>query len=323
MHSAVELKQRQTGAAPPGVALPRPTASSRTPLGRLFDTVEPYLFIAPALAFYSLFLALPILGVVLISLLEWSGISMRDIRFVGFANYQAMAADPVFWQALWHNVVFIGFGATAMDVFGLFLAVLLEQGLRGSNLFRGIFFIPTIMSLVVVGIVFVLILSPELGLVNPMLRRVGLGSLARAWLGDPATALPTVIAVDVWKNFGLAMFLFVAGLKGIPQEYYEAASIDGANGWRRFWDITLPALRPVTAAVITLTSINTLKLFDLVYVMTAGGPNHASQVLTTWMYAQGFMFNNMGYGSALAVVLLLITFVVTVVQFKLVSRGDD
>lgn len=305
------------------VALPAATVATRQPRrGHLLATIEAYLFVLPAFAFYALFLALPIVGVVFISLLDWSGISMKDIQFVGFANYRAMADDPVFWQALWHNIVFIGFGAGAMVVLGLFLAVLLEQGLRGSNLFRGIFFIPTIMSLVVVGIVFVLLLSPELGLVNPLLRSVGLGSLTRAWLGDPATALPTVIAADVWKNFGLAMFLFVAGLKAIPQEYYEAASIDGANAWRHFLDITLPALRPVTAVVITLTSINTLKLFDLVYVMTAGGPNHASQVLTTWMYAQGFMFNNMGYGSALAVVLLLITFVITVIQFKLVSRDD-
>jgi raffinose/stachyose/melibiose transport system permease protein len=257
-----------------------------------------------------------------ISLLEWSGISLQNIRFAGLGNYRTMAGDPVFWQALVHNLVFIGAGASAMVVLGLFLAVLLEQGLPGSNLFRGIFFIPTIMSLVVVGIVFVLLLSPELGLVNPLLRSAGLGSLTRAWLGDPQMALPTVIGVDVWKNFGLSMFLFVAGLKGIPQEYYEAASIDGASAWRRFRDITLPALRPVTAVVICLTSINTLKLFDLVYVMTAGGPNHASQVLTTWMYSQGFMFNNMGYGSALAVVLLLITFVITVVQFKLVSRSE-
>jgi raffinose/stachyose/melibiose transport system permease protein len=298
-------------------------AARRSNLNRFIGAVESYLFVLPAFAFYAIFLGLPIIGVVVISLLDWSGLTLGDAQFVGFANYVSMSQDTVFWKALLHNIIFIGFGATAMVLLGLILAVLLELGLRGSNFFRGVFFIPTVMSLVVVGIVFVLMLSPELGLVNPLLRSVGLDSLTRAWLGDPKTALPTVIAVDVWKNFGLAMFLFVAGLKGIPTEYYEAASIDGANAWRRFWDITLPALRPVTAVVICLTSINTLKLFDLVYVMTAGGPNHASQVLTTWMYFQGFMFNNMGYGSALAVVLLLVTFVITVIQFRLVSRSND
>lgn len=285
--------------------------------------VEPYLFVLPALAFYTLFLALPIVGVVLISLLDWSGLSMNDIAWAGIDNYRTLANDDVFWKAFLHNIVFIGAGASAMVVLGLVLAVLLEQGLRGSNFFRGVFFVPTVTSMVVVGIVFVLILSPELGLVNPLLTDLNLSGWRRAWLGDPDTALLSVIGADVWKNFGFSMFLFVAGLKNIPSEFYEAASLDGANAWRRFWDITLPALRPVTAMIIALVSINTLKLFDLVYVMTAGGPNHTSEVLTTWMYAQGFMFNKMGYGSALAVVLLMITFVITIIQFKVVDRGDD
>ena len=300
-----------------------PAVEERRPPRWRGADAEAYLFVLPAFAFYTVFLALPIAGVVAISLLDWSGLSMAGIAWAGIDNYVTLANDAVFWQALLHNVVFIGAGASAMVVLGLVLAVLLEQGLRGSNFFRGVFFVPTVMSMVVVGIVFMLILSPELGLVNPLLRGVGLGGLARAWLGDPLTALPTVIGVDVWKNFGLSMFLFVAGLKNIPSEYYEAASIDGANGWRRFWDITLPSLRHVTAVVVTLASINTLKLFDLVYVMTAGGPNHASEVLTTWMYQQGFKFNNMGYGSALAVVLLLVTFVITAIQFTVLSRNQE
>jgi raffinose/stachyose/melibiose transport system permease protein len=286
-------------------------------------TVEPYLFVLPSLVFYVVFLALPIVGAVVISLLNWSGMSMSDIKWAGGDNYIALAHDQVFWQALKHNMIFIAGGASGVVVLGLVLAVLLEQGLRGSNFFRGIFFVPTVVSMVVVGIVFILILSPEFGLINPLLARGHLQSWQHAWLGEPLTALPTVIGVDVWKNFGLSMFLFVAGLKNIPSEFYEAASIDGANAWQRFSGITLPSLRPVTAVVVILASINSLKLFDLVYVMTAGGPNHASEVLTTWMYAQGFMFNNMGYGSALAVVLLVITFVLTAIQFRVMSRGTD
>lgn len=283
---------------------------------------EPYAFILPTLLFYSIFLALPIAGVVVISLLDWSGLSMTNVGWAGVDNYVALASDGVFWQALVHNVVFIGLGATAMVCLGLVLAVLLEQGLPGSNLFRGIYFVPTIMANVVVGIIFVLLLSPDLGLVNPLLRAVGLGGFGRAWLGDPSTALPTVIGIDVWKQFGLSMFLFVAGLKGIPAELYEAADIDGATAWQRFWSITLPALRPVTAVVMALASINTLKVFDLVYVMTMGGPNHRSEVLTTWMYQQGFKFNNMGYGAAIAVALLVVTLVLTVVQYRVMSRDN-
>ncbi len=289
---------------------------------RLFAAMGPYAFILPALIFYVVFLALPILGTVVISLLNWSGLSLSDLHWAGLANYVALSQDVVFWAALRHNVIFILVGATTVVVAGLFLAVLLERGLRGSNFFRGVFFIPTVMSMVVVGIVFMLILSPELGLINPLLRAVGLGSLARAWLGDPATSLLVVIGCDVWKNFGFSMFLFVAGLKGIDAELYEAASMDGANAWQSFWRITLPVLAPVTATVIVLVSINTLKLFDLVYVMTHGGPGHASEVLTSWMYFQGFMYNKMGYGSSIAVVLLMLTLMLTLFQFRVLARDN-
>src|SRR3954452_2963954 len=192
------------------ITAPMSTAAPRRAVGnRAVAWVEPYLFVLPALAFYAIFLALPIVGVLIISLLNWSGLSMSDIAWAGLTNYQALANDPVFWQALLHNLIFIGGGASAVVVLGRTLAVLLQQGLRGSNLFRGGFFIPTVLSFVVVGIVFMLILSPELGLINPLPRGAHLGGLQRAWLGERATALPTVIGVDVWKNFGLSMFLFV------------------------------------------------------------------------------------------------------------------
>lgn len=290
---------------------------------RLGPGLIPYIFILPALFFYTIFLALPIFGTVLVSMLDWSGISLNDIEWAGTANYVQLTQDKVFWQALKHNLIFIATGTSSIVILGLILAVLLERGLPGSNFFRGAFFIPTVMSMVVVGIVFMLILSPELGLINPFLHSVGLGNLAHAWLGDPRTALGTIIASDVWKNFGFAMFLFVAGLKNIDSELYEAAAIDGSNAWQSFWRITMPVLWPVTTLVIILISIGTLKLFDLVYVMTHGGPNHASEVLTTWMYFQGFMYNNMGYGSAIAVVLLAVTFGLTLIQFRVLSRDRN
>jgi raffinose/stachyose/melibiose transport system permease protein len=285
--------------------------------------LTPYAFIAPALIFYVVFLAMPLVGTVLISLLNWSGLSWNDMEWAGVNNYVKLTRDPVFWQALKNNLFFMVTGTGATVTLGLFLAVLLERGLPGFNLFRGLFFMPTVMSMVVVAVVFMLILSPELGLINPLLRTLGLGRFQRAWLGDPQTALITVTAVDVWKNFGLSMFLFVAGLKSIDSEVYEAASIDGANAWQSFWRITMPSLWPVTTVVIVLVSIGTLKLFDLIYVMTHGGPNHASEVLTSWMYSQGFMYNNMGYGSAIAVVLLAVSFMLALVQFKVAGRDAN
>lgn len=283
----------------------------------------PYAFILPALIPYVVFLALPIVGSIALSFFNWTGISFNNIEFAGLQNYQLLMEDEVFWKAITHNLYFILGGVTGIVAVALTLAVLLEQHLPFSSFFRGMFFVPTTTSLVVVGIVFMLILSPELGLVNPLLRQIGLGSLARAWLGDPDTVMPTIIAVDIWKNFGLSMFLFVAGLKGIDAELYDAAKIDGATPWQTFWRVTMPVLWPVTALVIVLTSIGTLKLFDLVYVMTAGGPNYASEVLTTWMYTQGFRYSKMGYGSAIGVVLLVLTLVLSLIQLRVFAMTRE
>ena len=276
----------------------------------------PWLFILPSLTFYVIFKAIPIFSTFVISLYQWEGISFATMDFIGIQNYVGLFRDEIFSKALWNNMLFIGMGASIVTVFSLFIAVLLERSLPLSNFFRGTFFIPAVMSMVVIGIVFTLFLNPQLGMVNPFLKLIGLGSLTRDWLGDPQLALPTVILSHVWQMFGFYMFIFIAGLKSIPDELYEAAHIDGASAWQDFWYVTLPILKPVTVVVVILATINTLKTFDLVYVMTFGGPNYASQVLTLWMYLQGFMYNHMGYGSAVAVALLLITFAFSAVQLK-------
>jgi raffinose/stachyose/melibiose transport system permease protein len=171
-----------------------------------------------------------------------------------------------------------------------------------------------VISLVVVGIVFTLVLSPSLGLINPFLEAIGLGQFAGAWLGDPDLALPIVIAIDVWHGFGLYMFLFISRLIAIPQDLHDAAFVDGANGWQDIIHITLPLMKSMVAMVVLLASIEALKLFAIVYVMTKGGPNHATEVLSTWAYFQAFTANNVGYGSAILVVLLIITFVLAYIQ---------
>ena len=280
------------------------------------EALTAYLFILPALLFYVVFLALPTVGTVFISFFDWTGTTLSELDWNGVGNYTELAGDEVFRKALVHNIVFIVVGATLAVAIGLVLAVLLEQGLPGSGLFRGAFFIPTILSLIVVGLVFSLMASPELGLVNPFLEAIGLGGLKRAWLGDPQTALASVIAGTVWRDFGFAMLIFVAALKGFDTQLFEAARLDGASPLQIFRRITVPLLRPVTITVLVLITIGMLKLFDLVYVMTDGGPDHSSEVLSTWMYAQAFNFDRLGYGSAIAVFLLLLTVVVGVVQLR-------
>ncbi len=286
-------------------------------------SLAPYLFVLPAVGFYTVFMAAPIVGTLIFSLSTWSGVTLDSLRWAGADNYLRMVNDPVFWTAFGNTLTFIVIGVAANVLVALSLAVLLEQGLPGSSFFRGVFFVPSIMSLVIVGVVFTLLLSPSFGVVNPLLREIGLGEFERAWLGDRRTALYTVIAVDVWRSFGLNMFLFIAGLKSIDDEIYEAAVIDGASAWQTLRLITLPVLRPVLLMVITLTSIGYMKQFEIVYVMTFGGPNHASEVLNTWMYFQGFKFTDTGYGSAIAMVVLGLTLIMTLFQLNVFRVFGD
>ncbi len=274
-----------------------------------------YLLLAPAMITFMLFMLIPMLLTFGLSFFNWSGISLSSLEFAGLSNYSKMLDDDVFWQALKNNMIFIGLGMTAAVLLGLMVAVLLEQNFRGSNFFRGLFFLPTVLSIVVIGIVFTFLLSPVFGVLKPLLNLIGVDA-DPAPLGDPQAALYTLIGVETWRSFGFAMFLFVAGLKALDFNLVEASRLDGANGWQTFWHVTLPQLRPVTLMVATLVGIGMLKLFDLVYVMTGGGPQHATEVLNTASYYSAFQFNQVGYGATFAVVLLFITFMLTVLRFK-------
>lgn len=280
-------------------------------------------FLLPALVFYVVFLLVPLLGTLALSLTEWTGFNFADIRFVGSDNFRAMGQDPVFWQSLRHNVGFLGGSVVLKTVVALLLALALDQRLPFSNLFRGVYLMPAVISLVVVGVVFTLLFSPSLGLVNPFLTAIGLGRFAGAWLGDPALALPILIVIDAWHGFGLYMFLFISRLIAIPQDLHDAAFVDGANGWQDIRDVTLPLMKSMVAMVVLLAAIESLKMFSLVYVMTKGGPSHATEVLSTWAYFQAFTANKIGYGSAILVVLLIITFVLAYIQVTRFQFADE
>ena len=271
-------------------------------------------FLAPALLFYTLFLIVPLLGTIALSFTQWSGFNFSNIKAAGLDNYRAIGADPIFWMSLRHNVIFM-VGAIALRVtFALFLALALDQRVPLSNLFRGVYLMPTVISLVVVGVVFRLALSPSLGLINPFFSAIGLDALTGDWLGNPNRVLPILILIDTWHGFGLYMFLFIARLASISEELHEAAFVDGANGFQDIWHITLPLLRSTAAMVLLLAAIDSLKVFAIIYVMTSGGPNHRSEVLSTWAYFQAFTANKVGYGNAILVVLLVITFILAYVQ---------
>ena len=303
-----------------------PTAQSvltpvRAARRRVWLLVVP--FVAPSLIFYTVFLIVPLLGTLALSFTDWSGISLANIRFVGLANYRQLGSDPVFWESLQHNLIFLLGAILLKTTLALLLALALEQNLRFSAFFRGVYLMPTVISLVVVGIVFSLALSPSLGLVNPFLQAIGLGQFAGSWLGDPQKVLPLVIVIDTWQGFGLYMFLFITRLITIPQELHDAAFVDGASGRQDIWYVTLPLLKSTAAMVVLLAAIESLKAFALIYVMTNGGPNHQSEVLSTWAYFNAFTANKVGYGSAILVVLLLITFCLAYIQVTRFQPKDN
>lgn len=298
-----------------------PASPGRTPVRRSRrrrhwrEEAVAYLLLAPALITFFAFLAIPLVLTFGLSLVNWSGITLDSIEWAGFANYTRLLHDPIFWASLGHNLIFLVLGTSAIVGFGLFLAVLLEQGLPGSKFFRGVFFLPTVLSLVVIGIVFSFLLDPTFGVLKPILSAVGVQANP-APLADPGQVLYVLILLEAWRAFGFSMFLFVAGLKALDAHLTEAARIDGASAWQIFWKVTLPQLRPVTLMVATLVGIGTLRLFDIVYVMTNGGPDHASEVLNTYSYGEAFTYSYIGYGSTIAVVMLFITFLFTILRFK-------
>jgi ABC-type sugar transport system permease subunit len=281
-----------------------------------------YLLLLPGLIFYVPFHFLPILGILFLSLMDWKGYSFATMKWAGLANYATLFKDRFFWRALGHNVQFVVIVVVVQTVFALALALILEQKFPLSTFFRGVYFMPTVLSLVVVGILFSLILSPSQGLVNTFLRAIGLGNIQPIWLGDAKLALYVVIGVHIWKDFGLSLFLFIAGLEAIPDELFDAAKVDGATPWDIIFRIIIPLLRETTTVVVILITIVCFKLFDLIVVMTGGGPFFATEVLSVRMYYQSFKFSRMGYGSAIAVVLFLITFTVSALQSWLRSRGE-
>jgi ABC-type sugar transport system permease subunit len=290
----------------------------RTQVGREYLTG--YLLILPAFVLFAIFVLAPIGYGAYISLTDWDGFS--PMSFVGLANFEEAAQDPIFQQAILHNVIFAIAVVIAKNALGLFLGVLLNCRLRGLTFFRTAMFLPVTMSFVVIGLLWSWIYNPEFGLLNSGLSAVHLPGLAHNWLGDASLALWAVIFVDIWKWTGFHTVIFLAGLQGIPAELSEAGLIDGANRWQAFWHITWPLLKPVTMVSVLLSLMGAfVQNFDLVYVMTAGGPDHATEVALTLIYSDAFGTMQFGYASALGYILFAIVFVISMVQIR-VMRSE-
>ena len=282
--------------------------------------LTPYLFLAPALLWYLIFLVYPMYQSLVISFMDWDGLS-ANIKFIGVENYRTIFfADETARRALWNNILWTLGSVLIPTTIGLLLAVALDRKLRGRTAMRAIFYGPAILPLVAVGMIWAWMYNPQFGFINYVLKAIGLGFLARGWLSVFETALPATFITAVWGGVGFAMVIYLAALQAIPAEQYEAAKIDGANGRQLFFRITFPWLREANVIVFSLAVISSFKTFDLIYTMTYGGPGRITQVLGTWMYFNAFQYYHAGYGAALAWVIALITLVMAIPYIQHMSR---
>jgi len=281
-----------------------------------------WLFIAPAMLLLGAFFVLPVLAGLLLSLTDFDLYALADpssARFVGLDNFAAVLSDAAFWRAFTNTLTFVVIGVPLSLAVSLIAALLLDhRRARWRGLFRTIYFVPVVTTLVSVAIVWRYLYHPRYGLLNHGLELLGLGPVD--WLGDPRWAMPAIIILAVWKNFGYNMLIVLAGLQTIPDVLYEAAAIDGAGAWRRFRHITLPGLAPTMLFVSLTTLIGYFQLFAEPYVMTQGGPLDSTRSLVLMMYEEGFRWWRMGLASTVAVLLLVITVVAALVQLRLQRR---
>ena len=282
--------------------------------------IEPYLWVVPALALYFVFKIVPLLSGLYLAMLRWNGIDPPV--FVFFDNFLRILEDEVFYLALWYNVHYAAGTVIGKTVLALGLALLLNNELSGRVYYRTGLFLPVVMSFVVVAILWTWIYDIRVGMINSLLRLLGLTSLTQDWLGDTKIAMWSLIAVDIWKWYGFHMVIFLAGLQTIPLELYEGAMMDGASRWNQFWSITLPMLRPVMLVNVTLSLMGAFNVFEIPFLMTEGGPAGSTQVMALLVYIRGFKFYNFGYASALSFVLFIVVMCVASIQMKLMGDRD-
>ncbi|UAL30170.1 sugar ABC transporter permease [Nocardioides rotundus] len=279
-----------------------------------------YLYLAPALLVWALFMAWPLIRAVWLSFYEWDGLSVGT--WVGLDNYVAVFTDPELREPFGHALVLLFFFSVLPILFGLVLASITARAdVRGAGFFRTVIFLPQVVAMVVVAIAWRQIYEPS-GPLNDGLRALGLDGLTHAWLGEQATALAAVGLVGTWVGTGLCMVLFLAGLSKVPRELYEAAALDGAGALRQLWHVGLPALRGEIAVAITLTVVAALRTFDLVYVMTTGGPGTATRVPAYEVWRWSLNEGRVGYGVTIALVLTALILLVTVVVNQVAERGE-
>lgn len=277
------------------------------------------LFLLPAFMIYFVFQIIPIIGAVYFSLVNWNGIAGTMPEFVGVQNYIQAFQNPGFILALKNMIKMVVISVIFHTPIALLMAVAINTGCRGVRLFKALFFVPTVFPLTAVGLMWYFIFMPT-GVFNSLLKFVGLNSMVNPWLVDKATAMNTIIFVNVWAGVGYYMVILLAGLTTIPSDVYEAVSIDGANSIQKFFYITVPMLKPILSMCILMDIIGSIKVFDLVFAMTGGGPNGLTNLPTTLMYNEAFKYQHYGMGSAIGIIIMVICMIGTIGSNYIANR---
>lgn len=270
-------------------------------------------FVSPALLIIGLFVVIPSLWGIGLSFAEYDGIAAA--KFAGVRNYTRMASDPLVWTTLLNTALYVAFTVPAGLALGLGIAMALHQTwFAGRDWVRGLYFLPNVTSMVSVAFVWEWMLNPEFGMVNGALSRIGIQG--PGWLSDPNLAMPSVAAVGIWHSLGFGVLIYLAGLKSIPEEVHEAARIDGATSWRSFRHVTWPLLTPTTMFLTVMGIIGAFQVFQSVYIMTGGGPLDRTRVFMFYLWQSAFQSLEMGYASAMAVLLFVILLLLTLAQWR-------
>jgi multiple sugar transport system permease protein len=320
MDAVTAPRRRSIHHVPRGESGSPPTRRKGHRARRRREAIAAYGFLAPDVVGLALFLGLPMVLAFVISFYRASGFG--GYQFAGLRNYARMARDPLFLESVQVSSIYVVAFVPLVYIAALALALLVQDAFPGVSFVRTAFFVPHVLSLVIVGLLWQFLLVERRGLVSSLVAPLGLSDIS--WLGDPLYALPTLILISVWFYMGYFMIILLSGLKDIPGEYYDAARVDGASSWQRFRHITWPLLKPTTFFVVVVATVNAaagLQAFDLVYVVTRGGPANSTSTVVFYIYQQAFQYNDLGYASAITALLALFLMVVTGLMFALTRGG--
>jgi ABC-type sugar transport system permease subunit len=288
-------------------------------MGQKKANITAWLFLAPAGIIYLSVVMIPVLYSLVISLFKWNGIAAME--FVGLNNFVTLFQDSIFTKAILNNLIWIILSFLATMSVSLGLAIMLNKQFAGRTFFRGFFYFPAVIASIAVAIIWRWIYNPSYGFINQLFKTLGSG-FQQSWISSPTASLYAIFVASLWQSVGQPMIFFLAGLQTVPVDVLEAATIDGAGNLRRFVAITIPMMKETFVIVIANLIVGAMKVFDVVMGLTAGGPNNATQMMSTYMYSQTFRYNNVGYGTAIAILMVVFMMVVIVPYISFTARKD-